>query len=192
MNQVWSYVIFFDIWHCVFNLYNKMILICDNDGKYLAWPTSEVNTDSELEIKERLICLSYSTYLSQVNKTDNASNRGRFIVGLALHTAMDAYAHQAYLYSGGSYNRIEDTTLQDTISYIPNRYNVAKDVAVDIIDVWHYGSTPDELEFYQTSHNGGLFRLGNLRHHAKKVNPNMSQSDETWYTNHGYDHPQGE
>ncbi|MBR6316451.1 MAG: S8 family serine peptidase [Lachnospiraceae bacterium] len=187
-NYVANYVYMMRIARKVYNCGSISTATFNNAIDSAIWPTSEVNTDSEDIIKSRLKTLSYSTYLSQVNKTDNANNRGRFIVGLALHSAMDAYAHEAYISSGSGYARIEDWDLQDMISYIPNRYNVAKDVAVDIIDVWHYGSTPDELEFYQTSHNGGLFRLGNLRYHAKKVNPNMSQSDETWYTNHGYDH----
>ena len=44
---------------------------------------------------------------------------------------------------------------------------VAKAIEKGIVDIWHYGYTPDESEFYQPNHNGGLFRLGNLRHHAK-------------------------
>lgn len=79
------------------------------------------------------------------------------------------------------------TNDRDTISHVPNRYEVAKGVATDIIDVWHYSMTPDEWEFYQTIHNGSQFRLENLRKNAKKLNPNMVQSYETWYTNHGHD-----
>ena len=99
---------------------------------------------------------------------------------------MDAYAHKAYRNSGGSWVKISDSTNQDSTTYVPNRWNTAKAVAYDIIDVWHYGRKPSAKEFYQKSHTSSKFKLEKFNTNVKDADSSTYNSKSSWYDARSY------
>lgn len=126
--------------------------------------------------------------------TINDANKARVLVGIASHIAMDAYAHRAYVKNtNGDWYRIkitsgpdENVDYQDLKTNVPNRWTTAKKVAYDIVDVWHYGLSPDAEEFYQTVHDSSKFRLEKLKTYVISADNATYQQKSTWYNNHSY------
>lgn len=165
----------------------RMARNCYNSGMSAALNTSHpIDEDGKSQILPGIQNLNnhWSSVLS--GYTIDNSNKARILVGIASHIAMDAYAHKAYRNSGGSWVKISDSTNQDSTTYVPNRWNTAKAVAYDIIDVWHYGMTPDAMEFYQPGHDSSKFKLEKFKTNVSRADSSTYSSESSWYNARSY------
>lgn len=109
---------------------------------------------------------------SGLSKPINAStgHNSLILIGIAIHCAMDAYAHMSIV------NGIRLTgSNADNTSNCSARYSTAKAIALSILSKWDAGSGSFQLsEFYQTStHTAGSFYLLNLLPNVLAVKPNL-------------------
>ena len=128
---------------------------------------------------------NWSTVLS--GETINNKNKALILVGIATHIAMDAYAHKAYLKdsSTGLWTvHISGNAKQDSTTYVPSRWTVAKDTASDIIYIWKLKDTPSAWEFYQPSeHDYKKFKLYKYNEYVSKADKDFYQSFNTYFDN---------
>ncbi len=102
---------------------------------------------------------------------------------MAVHLAMDAYAHYAYAIDNtGAVTKIE--TKKDDIGNVPARYNTAKAVAVSIVDGWHYGWGTSYDVFYQPdTHKKSAFKMHKFARFCNIAQPSNYNEHPVWYQN---------
>ncbi len=109
-----------------------------------------------------------STQILGSTYTNNATNRGYFLWGMAIHIITDSYAHNAYYYdsSTSSWVQISHELGADEVSMKPARYSCAKAAAVNVInDIYtkQAGGTDDYSDFMTYN---GTFYIRNLVRYA--------------------------
>lgn len=165
----------------------RMARICWNSGMTAALKNAEYpcGGKGEEQIYNGIVNLNKNWSTVLAGKTINNKNKARVLVGIAIHIAMDTYAHKAYIKdSNGKWSvHISGNANQDSTSYVSNRWTCAKDVAYDIMDVWHYNLEPEGWEFYQPEHNKYKFRLYKLNSYCKSADKDSYNVDKVWYNN---------
>ena len=121
---------------------------------------------------------------SLLNDKITQENQGRILIGFAIHTAMDAYAHQSY---DGNKKHIEDGVERDLATNVPKRYDTAKAVASSIINSWHNTHTFNAMQFKQGTHTKGAFYLRNFSTRVKNTAPSTWSSNSTWFNDRTVD-----
>lgn len=133
-----------------------------------------------------------------ITNTGSGSNsvnarKAYFILGLSVHTAMDAYAHRAFVYNGTSWVSIKEvygTSAGDNKTIIPERWVSAKKVAKNIISTfWNNGlvqssvfHTPKEYP-YDDLTMSERFKLVKFRDYILSTTNLSNDSLDTWYNN---------
>ena len=116
---------------------------------------------------------------SLLNDKITQENQGRILIGFAIHTAMDAYAHQSYK---PDKTHIKDSNKRDDDEFVPLRYDTAKAVASSIINSWHNTHTFNAMQFKQDKiHTKGAFYLRNFSTRVKNTDPSTWSSNSTWF-----------
>ena len=157
---------------------------CINSGMTAALNTPHpVKENDKSQIYDGIVTLNknWNTVLS--GYTINNANKARILVGIASHIAMDTYAHKAYIKDTDGYwtKHISGDDKQDSTTYVPCRWTCAKNIAYDIVDVWHYGLTPNAAEFHLDSHDKNKFRLAGFYSNVSSADPVNYNRDSTWY-----------
>lgn len=114
---------------------------------------------------------------SLLNDKITQENQGRILIGFAIHTAMDAYAHQTY---DGNKSPIPNLD-RDKKGILAKRYETAKAVASSIINSWHNTHTFNAMQFKQSTHTKGAFYLRNFSARVKNTDPSTWSSNSTWF-----------
>lgn len=165
----------------------RMARICFNSGMSAALSQAQYPCSGagQSQIYNGIVNLNNNWSSALSGYTINNSNKARILVGIASHIAMDTYAHKAYVKgsSGKWDSHISGDANQDSTSYVSNRWTCAKSIGYDVVDVWHYGQTPDAVEFYQPSHNKDQFRLFKLATYASSADPANYAESASWYNN---------
>lgn len=113
-----------------------------------------------------------------LNDKITKENQGRILIGFAIHTAMDTYAHQAY---DQNKKLIEDSHKRDDDEFIKERYNTAKAVASSIINSWHNTHTFNAMQFKQSKHILGKFYLRNFSTRVKNTDSSTWSNYSNWF-----------
>ena len=122
---------------------------------------------------------------SLLNDKITQENQGRILIGFAIHTAMDAYAHQSYK---PDKTHIKDSNKRDDDEFVPLRYDTAKAVASSIINSWHNTHTFNAMQFKQDKiHTKGAFYLRNFSTRVKNTDPSTWSSNSTWFNDRTVD-----
>ncbi len=140
-------------------------------------------TYSVADVKRYLSNISWSDILGYAPKSVSAerlrNDQGRFLIGMAMHTAMDAYAHRARI-DGLAYNgtQADQQTLgsgySDKITKDFNlRWTVAKKVAEGAATQWTGEHDFSILQFHKAVHEEKLFKMQHFLSYAKN-------SDSGW------------
>ena len=125
----------------------------------------------------------YASIFSSNGITNNQHNRARFIAGLAMHCAMDVYAHKAYYKNpdGSWAPKISGTSNEDITTFIPERYACAKECVLKVINVWHNANTPSANEFYLSNHTNGKFYLLKFNTFVSVNDPSTYNAHTVWF-----------
>lgn len=162
----------------------RMARNCFNSGMTAALNTPHpVSEKGKSQIYDGIVKLNknWNTVLS--GYTIDNKNKARVLVGIATHIAMDAYAHKAYTKdSAGNWTiHISGNSQQDSITYVPCRWTCAKNIAYDIVDVWHFGMSPSAEEFYMDCHDKNKFRLAGFFSYVSSADSSSYNKHSTWY-----------
>ena len=165
----------------------RMARICYNSGMSQALSTAKYpcNGNGKEQIYNGIKQLNNNWNSVLSGYAVNNNNKARVLVGIATHIAMDVYAHKAYIKnSSGQWKKhISGDAYQDSTSYVPSRWTCAKSIAYDVIDVWHFGWSPNAWEFYQSSHNKDKFRLYKFKTYVSSADSSTYSSEKNWYSN---------
>ncbi|MBO5469466.1 MAG: S8 family peptidase [Lachnospiraceae bacterium] len=165
----------------------RMARICFNSGMSAALSQAQYPCSGagQSQIYNGIVNLNNNWSSALSGYTINNSNKARILVGIASHIAMDTYAHKAYVKgsSGKWDSHISGNTNQDSTSYVSNRWTCAKGIAYDVVNTWHYGQTPDAVEYYQPSHNKDQFRLFKFATYTSNADPTNYADTPNWYIN---------
>lgn len=164
----------------------RMARNCFNSGMTTALNTPHpVSEKGKSQIYDGIVKLNknWNTVLS--GYTVDNKNKARVLVGIATHIAMDAYAHKAYIKdSDGNWTiHISGNSQQDSITYVPCRWTCAKNIAYDIVNVWHFGMSPSAEEFYMDSHDKNKFHLAGFFSYVSSADSTSYDKHSTWYKN---------
>lgn len=163
----------------------RMARICWEKGMTTALKTAKYpcSGKGKTQIYNGIVSLNknWKTVLS--GQAINNKNKARILVGIAIHIAMDTYAHKAYIKnSNGNWTvHISGNAKQDSTSYVPSRWTCAKDIAWDIMDVWCYNLPAEGWEFYQPEHNKNKFRLFKLKNYVSSADADSYKIDTAWF-----------
>lgn len=179
----------------------RMARICYHNGMDAAYNTAvHPNITDGIgygQLRNRLVLLK-NDFGNILGSNNTQQNQARILVGIASHIAMDAYAHKAYepdgnggwvkIPNGKDANNVPNGTenKQDRKKYVESRWTCAKAIAYDIVDVWHYGSTPDAIEFYQSAHNSSKFKLFQFAAKVRKSDPQTYAQYGSWFENRSF------
>lgn len=118
-------------------------------------------------------------------ETINNKNKALILVGIA----MDSYAHKAYLKdsSTGLWTvHISGDAKQDSTTYVPSRWTVAKYTASDILYIWELRQiyTASAWEFYQPDvHDYKKFKLYKYGEYVSKADKDFYEKFKTYFNN---------
>lgn len=163
----------------------RMARICWNSGMTQALKTAKYpcNGKGEEQIYNGIKELNKHWKTVLAGQTINNKNKARVLVGIAIHIGMDTYAHKAYIKdSKGKWTvHISGDAKQDSTSYVSSRWTCAKDIAYDIMDVWHYNLVPEGCEFYQLEHSKNKFRLFKFKTYVSSADKESYNVEPKWY-----------
>lgn len=102
--------------------------------------------------------------------TQSRGHNALLLIGIAVHCAMDAFAHCAYKTSKGDTHIKVDN---DSPNNYKERYNTAKEVALNILNKWDSGEDFQVSDFCvaKTIYPVGAFYMHNFYHFAVDINP---------------------
>ena len=167
----------------------RMARACASGGidKALAvkYPGTGGNNQDYVKKGVKKINNNWNSLLGGYDKTNR--NKACFLVGVAVHVAMDTYAHKAYVkkkkgdkkiwvaIDGTSYKNEQDDT-----KFKPARWQCAKNIAYNILYLWHHKYEPSAQEFYQVAHNKGQFWLLELKTYVKETTKSVYKEHADW------------
>ncbi|MBQ9983907.1 MAG: S8 family peptidase [Lachnospiraceae bacterium] len=163
----------------------RMARICWNSGMTAALRDAEYpcSGKGKSQIYNGIVELNKNWNTVLAGETINNHNKARILVGVAIHIAMDVYAHKAYTKdsSTGLWSVHISDSNQDDTSYVPSRWTCSKDIAYDIMNVWKYKLTPDAIEFYQPEHGYKKFKLFSLSTYVERADNESYVCEKTYY-----------
>lgn len=119
------------------------------------------------------------------NYAKTNENKGRFLMGIAMHSAMDAYAHQSY---DASFGMLYNSSDRDNPDIDKIRWNVAKEVGKQIITEWKSSHNFSALQFKvnDTIHVKGQLYLQRFAERVEKSDLLAWRTYATWFQARSY------
>lgn len=113
-----------------------------------------------------------NSYILSSTYTNNATNRGYFLWGMAIHTITDTYAHSTYTYdkATNTWTYLSHTAgVADDVNTRPSRYTSAKGAALNVINDIYTGSAGGTDDYSDFMSYDGTFYIRNLVRYADVV-----------------------
>ncbi len=107
-------------------------------------------------------------------------NKGRFLMGIAMHSAMDAYAHQSY---DSGFGMLYDSNDRDNPAIDGIRWSVAKEVGKQIITEWRGSHNFSALQFKvdDNIHKEKQLYLQRFAERVERSDPATWRTDAAWF-----------
>ncbi len=126
------------------------------------------------DITENMIgSMEWSKALNAVNVPATNENRKFYIWGLALHCATDVTSHSGYAMVDGEWKHIkhyiDGLSYADNVNYLPERYDVALEIAKNVLYHAYYGSAGLIIDFRVSGDYFGNFYLKNIADYSRDV-----------------------
>lgn len=122
--------------------------------------------------------------------TINKENKGRFLMGMAAHIAMDAYAHKAGEKINGVIVPIEGDD-RDNTEYVEDRYYTAREVCSAIITEWKVKHNFSILQFKTNEHYEETFYMEKFAKRAEAADPDtwnsLSNAGKNWFISRSFE-----
>lgn len=188
MNGMWNFVGNTMIWEKAAYMLNNNISITNINNLYIINDGTDSQTDGN-NSAHRTVCWNYikNNWSSIINDGSaiNKTNKGKVMCGVAIHNAMDAYAHQAVIKkSNGEFYAIEGNHRDDT-GFEKKRYDTAKQVAAKIYNQYVLNTLIDADVFcgnscHETPTAGNSFYLKNFFEKAYRADSQTALSKQNW------------